>query len=226
MIKKSEFHQLITTILFMIPVYVYVYVDHCVFQCEVMYMCLYMCICRCCWSLRGRPLRKMLSWLSVCLNWVLRARCEPSISLSHLTCARSAWITVKQKVHAHTLRVINVQLFEVLHVVSGMLSLSFLCVYFSDAQNQPLHLITSSDKHGSDLLKVEYIKVSMSISLIKHSIKDSLKWVVLAKWFDLCWSAWPFCVLQADVNGPSFNTLFNNTEQTLKVCFSFTVPNN
>ncbi|XP_067298444.1 intermembrane lipid transfer protein VPS13C isoform X3 [Pseudorasbora parva] len=51
-----------------------------------------------------------------------------------------------------------------------------------DAQNQPLHLITSSDKHGSDLLKVEYIK--------------------------------------ADVNGPSFHTLFNNTEQTLKVEFS------
>ncbi|XP_051973520.1 intermembrane lipid transfer protein VPS13C-like [Xyrauchen texanus] len=51
-----------------------------------------------------------------------------------------------------------------------------------DAQNQPLHLITSLDKHGSDLLKVEYIK--------------------------------------ADVNGPSFNTLFNNTEQTLKVEFS------
>ncbi|XP_056317504.1 intermembrane lipid transfer protein VPS13C isoform X2 [Danio aesculapii] len=51
-----------------------------------------------------------------------------------------------------------------------------------DAQNQPLHLITSSDKHGSDLLKVEYIK--------------------------------------ADVNGPSFSTLFNNTEQTLKVEFS------
>uniref|UniRef100_A0A8C1KKI0 Vacuolar protein sorting 13 homolog C n=1 Tax=Cyprinus carpio TaxID=7962 RepID=A0A8C1KKI0_CYPCA len=50
------------------------------------------------------------------------------------------------------------------------------------AQNQPLHLITSSDKHGSDLLKVEYIK--------------------------------------ADVNGPSFHTLFNHTEQTLKVCLS------
>ncbi|XP_067255653.1 intermembrane lipid transfer protein VPS13C isoform X2 [Chanodichthys erythropterus] len=51
-----------------------------------------------------------------------------------------------------------------------------------DAQNQPLHLITSSDKQNSDLLKVEYIK--------------------------------------ADVNGPSFHTLFNHTEQTLKVEFS------
>ncbi|XP_066503943.1 intermembrane lipid transfer protein VPS13C isoform X2 [Hoplias malabaricus] len=51
-----------------------------------------------------------------------------------------------------------------------------------DAQNQPLHLISSSDKHGSDLLKVEYIK--------------------------------------ADVNGPSFQTLFDNTEQMLKVEFS------
>lgn len=66
-------------------------------------------------------------------------------------------------------------LFEVLHVVSGMPLLSFLCACVSDAQNQPLHLITSSDKLGSDLLKVEYIKVNMSILLIKHSIKDSLK---------------------------------------------------
>ncbi|KAG9352350.1 hypothetical protein JZ751_020763 [Albula glossodonta] len=51
-----------------------------------------------------------------------------------------------------------------------------------DIQNQPLHLISSSDKHGSDLLKVEYIK--------------------------------------ADVNGPNFQTLFDNTEQMLKVEFS------
>lgn len=160
-----------------------------------MYMCPYMCICRCCWSLRDRPLRKMLYWPSVCLNWVQRARYEPSISLSHLTCARSALIIARRKVHARTWSVINVLLFEVLHVVSGMLAFSFLCVCVSDAQNQPLHLITSSDKHNSDLLKVEYIKVSMSISLVKHSIKDSLKWVVLAKWFNLCWSMWPFCVL-------------------------------
>ncbi|GAA6110095.1 vacuolar protein sorting-associated protein 13C isoform X2 [Tachysurus ichikawai] len=51
-----------------------------------------------------------------------------------------------------------------------------------DAQNQPLHLITSSDKHGSDLLKIEYIK--------------------------------------ADINGPSFQSVFDNTEQVLKVEFS------
>ncbi|TSM20261.1 Vacuolar protein sorting-associated protein 13C [Bagarius yarrelli] len=51
-----------------------------------------------------------------------------------------------------------------------------------DAQNQPLHLISSSDKHGSDLLKIEYIK--------------------------------------ADVNGPSFQRIFDNTEQVLKVEFS------
>ncbi|KAJ8247516.1 hypothetical protein GJAV_G00247290 [Gymnothorax javanicus] len=51
-----------------------------------------------------------------------------------------------------------------------------------DAQNQPLHLISSSDKPGSDLLKVEYIK--------------------------------------ADTNGPNFQTVFDNTEQTLKVEFS------
>ncbi|KAI4872968.1 hypothetical protein NFI96_023652 [Prochilodus magdalenae] len=51
-----------------------------------------------------------------------------------------------------------------------------------DDQNRPFHLISSSDKHGSDLLKVEYIK--------------------------------------ADVNGPNFQSLFDNTEQTLKVEFS------
>ncbi|XP_076012416.1 intermembrane lipid transfer protein VPS13C isoform X2 [Genypterus blacodes] len=49
-------------------------------------------------------------------------------------------------------------------------------------RNQPLHLISSSDQQGSDLLKVEYIK--------------------------------------ADPSGPSFQTLFDNTEQTLKVKFS------
>uniref|UniRef100_A0A3B1JJN7 Vacuolar protein sorting 13 homolog C n=1 Tax=Astyanax mexicanus TaxID=7994 RepID=A0A3B1JJN7_ASTMX len=48
--------------------------------------------------------------------------------------------------------------------------------------NEPLHLIRSSDKHESDLLKVEYTK--------------------------------------ADVSGPSFQTLFDSTEQTLKVEFS------
>ncbi|XP_029986697.1 vacuolar protein sorting-associated protein 13C isoform X4 [Sphaeramia orbicularis] len=46
----------------------------------------------------------------------------------------------------------------------------------------PLHLISSSEQHGSDLLKVEYVK--------------------------------------ADPAGPSFQTLFDNTEQTLKVEFS------
>ncbi|KAM3877457.1 intermembrane lipid transfer protein VPS13C [Diretmus argenteus] len=47
---------------------------------------------------------------------------------------------------------------------------------------QPLHLISSSDQKGSDLLKVEYIR--------------------------------------ADPGGPSFQTMFDNTEQTLKVEFS------
>ncbi len=70
---------------------------------------------------------------------------------------------------------IKLLVFEVLHVVSGMPLLSYLCVCVSDEQNQPLHLITSSDKHGSVLLKVEYNKVNMSILFIKHSIKDSLK---------------------------------------------------
>ncbi|XP_073320353.1 intermembrane lipid transfer protein VPS13C isoform X2 [Pagrus major] len=51
-----------------------------------------------------------------------------------------------------------------------------------DGMNRPLHLISSSEQQGSDLLKVEFIK--------------------------------------ADPSGPSFQTLFNNTEQTLKVEFS------
>ncbi|XP_042615951.1 vacuolar protein sorting-associated protein 13C-like isoform X8 [Cyprinus carpio] len=69
-----------------------------------------------------------------------------------------------------------------LTVTSYLRKISLDYCEIKDAQNQPLHLITSSDKHGSDLLKVEYIK--------------------------------------ADVNGPSFHTLFNHTEQTLKVEFS------
>ncbi|KAM9366322.1 intermembrane lipid transfer protein VPS13C [Symphorus nematophorus] len=51
-----------------------------------------------------------------------------------------------------------------------------------DGRNRPLHLISSSEQQGSDLLKVEFIK--------------------------------------ADPSGPNFQTLFNNTEQTLKVEFS------
>ncbi|XP_074183747.1 intermembrane lipid transfer protein VPS13C [Rhinolophus sinicus] len=50
------------------------------------------------------------------------------------------------------------------------------------SKKKPLHLISSSDKPGLDLLKVEYIK--------------------------------------ADRNGPSFQTTFEKTEQTVKVAFS------
>ncbi|XP_066130845.1 intermembrane lipid transfer protein VPS13C isoform X1 [Saccopteryx bilineata] len=50
------------------------------------------------------------------------------------------------------------------------------------SKKKPLHLISSSDKPGLDLLKVEYIK--------------------------------------ADKNGPSFQTTFEKTEQTIKVAFS------
>ncbi|XP_075387538.1 intermembrane lipid transfer protein VPS13C isoform X2 [Tenrec ecaudatus] len=50
------------------------------------------------------------------------------------------------------------------------------------SRRKPLHLISSSDKPGLDLLKVEYVK--------------------------------------ADKNGPSFQTTFENTEQTVKVAFS------
>ncbi|XP_052416330.1 intermembrane lipid transfer protein VPS13C isoform X5 [Carassius gibelio] len=69
-----------------------------------------------------------------------------------------------------------------LTVTSYLRKISLDYCEIKDAQNQPLHLTTSSDKHGSDLLKVEYIK--------------------------------------ADVNGPNFHTIFNNTEQALKVEFS------
>ncbi|XP_040904460.1 vacuolar protein sorting-associated protein 13C isoform X1 [Toxotes jaculatrix] len=54
--------------------------------------------------------------------------------------------------------------------------------YCGDGRNLPLHLISSSGQHGSNLLKVEFIK--------------------------------------ADPSGPSFQTLFDSTEQTLKVEFS------
>ncbi|XP_006831641.1 PREDICTED: vacuolar protein sorting-associated protein 13C isoform X1 [Chrysochloris asiatica] len=50
------------------------------------------------------------------------------------------------------------------------------------SKKKPLHLISSSDKPGLDLLKVEYIK--------------------------------------ADQNGPSFQTAYENTKQTVKVAFS------
>ncbi|KAI7814086.1 putative vacuolar protein sorting-associated protein 13C [Triplophysa rosa] len=69
-----------------------------------------------------------------------------------------------------------------LTVTSYLRKISLDYCEIRDPQNPPLHLITSSDKHGSDLLKVEFIK--------------------------------------ADVNGPSFHSSFNNTEQTLKVEFS------
>ncbi|XP_038556520.1 vacuolar protein sorting-associated protein 13C isoform X2 [Micropterus salmoides] len=51
-----------------------------------------------------------------------------------------------------------------------------------DGRNHPLHLISSSEQQGSNLLKVDFMK--------------------------------------ADPSGPSFQTLFNNTEQTLKVEFT------
>ncbi|XP_042328008.1 LOW QUALITY PROTEIN: vacuolar protein sorting-associated protein 13C [Sceloporus undulatus] len=54
--------------------------------------------------------------------------------------------------------------------------------YEIQGKRQQLHLISSSDKPGLDLLKVEYIK--------------------------------------ANKNGPKFQTLFDNTEQTVQVAFS------
>ncbi|XP_043837889.1 vacuolar protein sorting-associated protein 13C [Dromiciops gliroides] len=67
-------------------------------------------------------------------------------------------------------------------VVSYLKKISLDYHEIQGMRKKPLHLISSSDKCGLDLLKVEYIK--------------------------------------ADKNGPSFQTTFENTEQTFKVAFS------
>ncbi|XP_040348798.1 intermembrane lipid transfer protein VPS13C isoform X2 [Herpailurus yagouaroundi] len=67
-------------------------------------------------------------------------------------------------------------------VVSYLKKISLDYHEIQGSKKKPLHLISSSDKPGLDLLKVEYIK--------------------------------------ADKNGPSFQTTFEKTEQTLKVAFS------
>nr|XP_060611950.1 intermembrane lipid transfer protein VPS13C [Anolis sagrei ordinatus] len=68
-----------------------------------------------------------------------------------------------------------------LRAVSYLRKIS-LDYYETQGKRQQLHLISSSDKPGLDLLKVEYTK--------------------------------------ADVNGPKFQTTFDNTEQTVQVAFS------
>ncbi|XP_074090395.1 intermembrane lipid transfer protein VPS13C isoform X2 [Macrotis lagotis] len=67
-------------------------------------------------------------------------------------------------------------------IVSYLKKISLDYHEIQGTRKKPLHLISSSDKYGLDLLKVEYIK--------------------------------------ADKNGPSFQTTFENTEQTFKVAFS------
>uniref|UniRef100_A0A8C0MMJ3 Vacuolar protein sorting 13 homolog C n=1 Tax=Canis lupus familiaris TaxID=9615 RepID=A0A8C0MMJ3_CANLF len=67
-------------------------------------------------------------------------------------------------------------------VVSYLKKISLDYHEIQGSRKKPLHLISSSDKPGLDLLKVEYVK--------------------------------------ADKNGPSFQTTFEKTEQTLKVAFS------
>ncbi|XP_057578649.1 intermembrane lipid transfer protein VPS13C isoform X2 [Hippopotamus amphibius kiboko] len=69
-----------------------------------------------------------------------------------------------------------------LTVVSYLKKISLDYHEIQGSKKKPLHLISSSDKPGLDLLKVECIK--------------------------------------ADKNGPSFQTTFERTEQTLKVAFS------
>ncbi|KAM6200995.1 intermembrane lipid transfer protein VPS13C [Rhynchocyon petersi] len=69
-----------------------------------------------------------------------------------------------------------------LTAVSYLKNISLDYCEIQGSKKKPLHLISSSDKPGLDLLKVEYIK--------------------------------------ADKNGPSFQTTFENTEQTVKVAFS------
>nr|XP_004662570.2 vacuolar protein sorting-associated protein 13C isoform X1 [Jaculus jaculus] len=69
-----------------------------------------------------------------------------------------------------------------LNAVSYLRKISLDYYDIKGSKKKPVHLISSSDKPGLDLLKVEYIKV--------------------------------------DKNGPSFQTKFEKTEQTLKVAFS------
>ncbi|XP_023568424.1 vacuolar protein sorting-associated protein 13C [Octodon degus] len=69
-----------------------------------------------------------------------------------------------------------------LTVVSYLKKISLDYHEVQGSRKKPLHLISSSDRPGSDLLKVEYIK--------------------------------------ADKTGPSFQTTFEKTEQTIKVAFS------
>ncbi|XP_076984207.1 intermembrane lipid transfer protein VPS13C isoform X2 [Tamandua tetradactyla] len=69
-----------------------------------------------------------------------------------------------------------------LTVVSYLRKISVDYHEIQGSKKKPLHLVSSSDKSGLDLLNVEYVK--------------------------------------ADKNGPSFQTTFENTEQTLKVTFS------
>ncbi len=178
-------------ILCMFPVRVCV--DRCVFQYEVMYMCIYVCVCV---GVVGAYEAGRSGGCRIGFQCVSNGcRGQDTDLWSHrliLPAQDQPGLLWEKKIHACTQSVIKLLVFEVLHVVSGMPLLSYLCVCVSDEQNQPLHLITSSDKHGSVLLKVEYNKVNMSILFIKHFIKDSLKWVVLAEWVNLCWSAWLF----------------------------------
>uniref|UniRef100_A0A670KCM5 Vacuolar protein sorting 13 homolog C n=1 Tax=Podarcis muralis TaxID=64176 RepID=A0A670KCM5_PODMU len=69
-----------------------------------------------------------------------------------------------------------------LRAVSYLRKISLDYHEIQGSKKQQLHLISSSDKPGLDLLKVEYIK--------------------------------------ADQNGPGFQTVFDNTEQTVRVSFS------
>ncbi|XP_045863296.1 vacuolar protein sorting-associated protein 13C isoform X1 [Meles meles] len=69
-----------------------------------------------------------------------------------------------------------------INVVSYLKKISLDYHEIQGSRKKPLHLISSSDKPGLDLLKVEYVK--------------------------------------ADKSGPSFQTTFEKTEQTLKVAFS------
>lgn len=66
----------------------------------------------------------------------------------------------------------------------------------------PLRLIRSLEQHGSDLLKVEFIKVSSASLRLCDRTQQSADVSLL---------------LQADPGGPHFQTQFDNTEQTLKV---------
>lgn len=117
------------------------------------------------------------------------------------------------------------------------------CASCSGGRKDCVHLISSSDQQGSDLLKVEFIKVTFPPAARANPLlqrKELYFWadnVIISGMMPLMfllnlepanrkqaceageqqeYELFVLC-LQADPKGPSFQTLFCNTEQMLKV---------